>query len=398
MACSAETMKHNNWITCTPVAFRGDEKTFFSRDTGLCCRALQSLGAKAKAVMPGPAWDDEPDVLRVPYNRLSEPAFWREQGADAVVLYSWADPRYTSIAKAIKDGGLKLFLNMDTDGLISPFIEPSDYVRKLWVEERLKRGFLAGSLRSLCRLGWQCAGLHKHFSRLRHMDCADAIGTVSPVAVERIKRYVRFFGRNDIAQKIHYVSHPVDPAMRYTGCVKQVEVVAVGRWDEPVKRPDMLVDVAVGVLSRHPDVQFVIVGKDAARCAAEIAVRIPFAQDRAVGYERLEHDQLCEQMSRAQISLCTSRSESFHIASGEALLCGCSVVAPRRIQMPSFLHFIDEGRSGRLSDDHAEALADAVLMELAAWRNGERDPTTIAQSWRNRVGADEVVCRIDALI
>jgi glycosyltransferase involved in cell wall biosynthesis len=392
-------MNYKKWITCTPVAFSGDEKTFFSRDSGLCCRALQALGASAKVVMPEPAWDDVPDVLRVPYARLSNPEFWREQGVAAVILYSWADPRYTTIAEAIKKGGVKLYLNMDTGGLISPFVEPMAYVRIVWVVQRQKQGVLFGTINTLCRVGWQCVGLHKHFSRLRHMAAADAIGVVSPIAAERVRKYARFFGRNDIAKKVHFVSHPIDQTMQYTGGDKQEMVIAVGRWDDIAqKRPEILIDVALKVLSRHPSVQFVIVGKDATRCTAEIATRIPEAKERIFGYERLDHGRLCELMDQSQISLCTSLFESFHIASGEALFCGCSIVSPQSPFLPSLSYFIDEGRSGRLSADNPEALAAAVLAELASWKAGERDAATIAEIWRGRIAADVVVQQIDKLL
>ena len=391
-------LKLKSWITCTPVAFRGDEKTFFRRDSGLCCRTLQALGVQAKALMPEPAWDDEPDLLRAPYARLCDPEFWREQGADAVILYSWAEPRYTAVAEAIRAGGLKLYLNMDTGGLFSPFVEPAAYARGIWAAECKKRGRLSGTISALCRLGGSCVRLDRHFSRLRHMNCADVIGVVSPIGAERVRKYVLFFGRHDIARKVHFVSHPIDQTMHYTGCPKRESVVAVGRWDDSVKRPEVLMDVAVKVLSRHPAVQFVIAGKDATRCAAEIAMRIPEAKDRVFGYERLEHDQLCEQMSLSQISLCTSRSEGFHTASAEALLCGCSIVSPQSPYLPSLPYFIDGGLSGRLSKNNPDALADAVLAELEAWKAGERDAAAIAKTWRGRVAADVAIRRVDELL
>jgi len=391
-------MNYKKWITCAPKPFPGDEKTFFSRDSGLCCRALQALGAQAKVVMPAPARNDEPDVLRVPYKRLSDPQFWRAQGADAVIFYSWSDPRYTAIAQAIKDGGLKLYVNIDSEGLFSPFVEPWAYIRIIFKVECQTRGLVLGSLMASCRLGWQSVALHKHFSRLRHMNCADAIGVVSPIATARVKKYARFFGRKDVAQKIHFVSHPIDSTMRYSGESKQEMVIAVGRWDDSVKRPEVLVAVAAKVLAQNPTVRFVIAGKDSVRCAAEIAANVPEAKDRVVGYERLEHDQLCAQMSRAQISICTSRSESFSIASGEALLCGCSIVSPKSPYLPSLPYFIDGGRSGRLSENNSEALAEAVLAELEAWKTGERDAKTIAQAWRGRIAADVVVQQIDELL
>lgn len=391
-------MTYKDWITCTPVAFRGDEKTFFSRDSGLCSRTLQALGAQAKVVMPEPEWDDESDVLRVPYGRLGDPGFWREQNSEAVIYYSWADPRHTPIARAIKAAGLKLFINIDTGGLISPFVEPWAYIRMIMVSEVQRKGWGLGSLFTACRLVYQCVGIHKHLLRLRHMNYADAIGVVSPIGAERIKRYARFFGRDDIARKIHFVSHPIDQAMNYGGCSKYEQIIIVGRWDDSVKRPELLIAVAVKVLSRNTTVRFVIVGKEATRCVAEIEAQTSESNGRVVGYERLEHDQLCEQMCLSQISLCTSYSEGFHTVSGEALLCGCSIVAPLSPYLPSLTYFVGEGHSGRLSKNNPDSLAEAVLMELVAWQHGRRDPAAIANTWSGLVGCRAVVQKIDALL
>lgn len=390
---------HNkNWITCTPIAFRGDKTTFFSRDSGLCCRALQALGANAKAVMPEPAWDDEPDVLRVPFARLSDPEFWRAQGADAVILYSWAAPKYTSIAEAIHAAGVKLFLNIDSEGLISPFVEPMSYIRLKFSAAQRDQGFFRGSLTAFCNLMWQYIGLHRHLSRVRHMAVADVVGLVSPIAAERFRKYVHFLGRPDLVHKIQFVSHPIDDILQYKGCVKTETILAIGRWNDSVKRPELLIDVAERVLRHHPTAQFIIVGKDATRCVAEIAARVPFAQGRLTSYESLSHEELRSKMTTAQISLCTSRSEGYHLSSGEALLAGCSVVSPRAPALPSLAFFIYGGLSGRLSENNADALAEAVIAELEVWKSGERDAWLIARSWQVRISAEAVVQQIDKLL
>lgn len=380
------------------MAFQGDEKTFFSRDSGLCCRALQSLGVQAKVVMPEPAWNDEADVLRASIEQFCDPGFWRAQEAEAVILYSWAHPKYTSVAEAIHAAGLKLFVNIDTVGLNSPFVEPWAYFHEVWIMAKQKNKLPMALPYFFSRLVWQYFGLHRHFFRLRHMACADAIGVVSPIAAERMRKYARFFGREDIACKIHFVSHPIDSTMQYSGEKKLEQVIAVGRWDDPEKQPEWLIRAAVSILLRNATVRIVIAGKEASRCAAEIVAAVPDAKDRVLGYERLDHDELCRQMSSSQISLCTSFNESFHIASGEALLCGCSAVSPDSPFLPSLPYFIDEGRSGRLSENNPAALADAVLAELVAWKSDQRDAAAIAQIWRERIASQAVVKQIDRLL
>ena len=391
-------LKNKKWITCTPIAFRGDEQTFFSRDSGLCCRALQSLGCEAKVVMPEPAWDDEPDVMRVRYDQLSDPAFWREQDAEAVIFYSWAHPRYADLARAIKDAGLKLFVNVDTGGLFSLFVEPRAYIRLLWSAEREKRGWLVGVASVALRLAWQCVGIHRHLSRLKHLECADAIGVVSPIAAERVQKYVRVFGRNDIAKKITFIPHPINPRMKYNGAKKEKKVIAVGRWYDPVKRPDLLMEIAAELLSQDPSVRFVVVGKDATRIASRIKETFHSAQERVFGFERLEHEQLCEQLHSSQVSLCTSRSESFHIASGEALLCGCSIVGPASPLLPPLPYFTSGEVAGRLAEDSVLALVAAIREEFGLWQSGQRDADMISEVWRERIEAQAVVQHIDQLL
>jgi glycosyltransferase involved in cell wall biosynthesis len=391
-------LKGRKWITCTPRAFRGDEKTFFGRDSGLCCRALQQLGAEAKVVMLEPAWDDEPDVMRVAYERLEDPRFWRERNVDAVILYSWAKPIHTAIAEAIHDSGTKLYLNMDTGGLISPFVEPCAYSQAIWRAELQKHGVLRGAVRTVFRIAGSCVRLDRHFSRLRHMAAADVIGVVSPVGAERIRKYARFFGRKDVAQKVFFVSHPIDSKLHYDGSLKAPSVIVIGRWDDSVKQPQVMMDVAVHVLRQHPAVRFSIVGKEAMKCAMEVVERVPHAKDRIAGHERLEHDELSRLMSKTQVSLCTSRSEGFHTVSAEALMCGCSVVGPRAPGLASLPYFVDEGRSGRLCKNTSEALSNAVLEELDAWAAGDRDAGEIARIWRSRLSAENVMARIDSLL
>lgn len=389
-----------NWIACTPLSFPGTQDGFFSRDSGLCCRTLQALGAGARVVMPEPAHPgDMADVLRVPRERLNDPGFWRAQHADAVILYSWADPRYTPVARAIKLSGARLFVNLDSYGWFSPIGAPGEYISAMFAAEFGKHGKAFGALRAGARLTFQILARRRHAARLRHMAWADAVGVVSPAAAQRVSEYVRGFHRPDVAAKVHFVPHPVDEIMRYDGRVKQPAVLAVGRWDDVAqKRPELLVEVAATVLARDPAARFTIVGVDANRCVERIRAQCPRSAGRVAGAEHMSHPELQQALSAAAISLCTSRYESFHIASGEALLCGCTVVGPRSPLLPSLDYFSDGGNSGRLSENTAPSLAATVLAELDAWRRGLRAPAAIAGVWRERIAASAVVGRIERLL
>ncbi|MEG0426538.1 MAG: hypothetical protein RR553_01425, partial [Akkermansia sp.] len=109
------------WITCTPIGFHGDEESFFSRDTGSFCRAFQNIGVDCTPVLPLEADKntklvDAPDLLRTDYKNLKDPKWWKQQNADAVLFYCWANYRYVPISKAIKKAGLKLVLYQDEVG------------------------------------------------------------------------------------------------------------------------------------------------------------------------------------------------------------------------------------------------------------------------------------------
>lgn len=389
-----------NWITCTPRSFPGTEEGFFSRDSGLCCRALQALGAHARVVMPEPAHSgDHTDIMRVPMARLGDPEFWRVQRAEAVILYSWTDPRFMPVARAIKLGGARLFVNLDSDGWFSPIDAPLEYTSAVFAAEREKHGWAPGALRAGGRMICQTVGFRRHRLRLQHMAWADAVGVVSPIAAQRVRAYADKFHRPDISAKVHFVPHPIDEIMLYEGQAKQATVVAVGRWDAKAqKRPEVLVKVAVVVLARDPTARFLIVGADADRCVERIRSHSPREAGRVASAERLSHAQLQQTLCGAMISLCNSRYESFHIVSGEALLCGCTVVGPRSPLLPSLDYFTDGGSSGRLAEDTPPALAEAVLAELGAWRQGLRAPAAIAGTWRGRIAVHAVIGRIEKLL
>jgi glycosyltransferase involved in cell wall biosynthesis len=390
---------YKKWITCTPVSFRGEERVFFSRDSGLCCRALQSLGAEARVVMPEPVWDDEPDVQRAPYRSLHDSAFWKEQQVEAVILYAWADPRYACIAKAIRKAGIRLFLNMDTGGLFSAFVEPRSCVSAVMQKEWAECGRVAGTAMGVLRLAWQVLGLHRHYLRLCHMDAAHAIGVVTPIATERVKKYVRRLGRSDLIDRIHFLPHPINPVMEFKQSDRERAVIAVGRWDDLVKRPALLVSTGRQLLQRDGAVRIIIVGRNATLCRAQMVEGSPGWRERVEAFERLEHDALCERINRVQILLCTSRSESFFAAGAEALLCGSSVVGPQSPLLTPLEYFVGEGRSGRLATASSpDLLAEAVLLELDAWNRGERDAAAIAKYWRERLVAEAVVQQVDDLL
>ena len=95
----------------------------------------------------------------------------------------------------------------------------------------------------------------------------------------------------------------------------------------------------------------------------------------------------------SQVAYCPSVFESFHIASGEALCCGCSVVAARSDSLAAFQWFAQDGAGTLASKDDTEGHLNALKEELASWESGHRNPESIALLWGGRLHADRVAAQ-----
>jgi glycosyltransferase involved in cell wall biosynthesis len=379
--------------TCTPVRFEGDH-TFFSRDSGLCCRGLQMIGVDSRALMPGPPMEgDEPDLIRTDYSNLESPDWWRSLGLDGLMFYSWADGRYTNIARAVKRAGIRLMVNMDTWGLISPRIDERAFWQTALGIDVRRHGVFAGPPIALVKtlaayIPWRC-----DLPRLAHLEQADAIGVLSPSAAEWIKEFCRIYNRDDLASRVRMLPHPVAPYLRYDGTPKRPRVLCIGRWDDPVqKNPQLAVAAIAHVLSRKPECDAVIIGSGIQKIESLVRkANIPPSRIRILDKQR--HTELVAHFNSAQISLCSSYYEGGHIVSEEALCCGCSVVAPDLPALRTF-RFYASKHSGQLGGNTPETLGAALCDEFEHWSKGARDPIAISQHWCEELHADRVAGQI----
>lgn len=384
------------WFTCTPVRFQGNIG-FFARDSGLMSCGLNELGIDSRSVMPGPAMaDDDPRLIRTDYTNLVDPSWWASHHLDGVVLYSWADPKFTKVAHAIKEAGILLVINMDSSGVLSIWTDGFLYITfrlryAMFLRGRVK-GFLyfcVGLLRSLLFLPVD-------LPRLRHMQAADLIGAVTPLALTRIQRYAMWFGYRDVASKVRLLHHPVSSYTAYHGDNKGKVIVALGRWtqNDLVKRPRLLLAIIARLLSENAEYHFEIVGRYDYILTDGIAA-LPIGHQRRVKlYGLLPNHEVAKVLSGARISLCTSSNESFHIASAEALCAGCSVVGLRS-PVIAFLKYVEDLNYASLADrDHPEAYVNALQHEISLWKTGSRDPVEISSTWSAKLHAPAVAAEI----
>lgn len=389
------------WYTGTPVDFGGGPD-FFARDSGLLCRGFQALGMASRAVMPGaPRPDDEPAVLRTEAANLRSAEWWAGLGIDGVVLYAWGSPRFLPVARAIRQAGIFLVLNQDNGGLVSPSID-----FKAWLREQ---AVLTGAGR-VPGGWWRAAGrvakglttglLLGDALRARHLSQGDVIGCVSPVAAEHHRTFCRRHGGGELARKVAVVPHAVDPRYRLDQyAVREVAVAAVGRWhDLAQKRPERLMEGAVMLLAREPDVVLHIVGAITDPLRSWQEALDPALRSRIHLRGRLDPADLAAMWSRVQVGWCPSAFESFHIASGEALCCGASVVASDSPSLSSFRWFTGEGDGRLAASDDAAGHVDAIVAELAAWREGRRSADDISRRWSARLHAPAVAGMLVAMM
>ncbi len=391
------------WLTCTPVRFSGD-KTFFARDSGLLCKGFQEIGVECKAIMPGPPMegDQAEDLIRTNYKNLENPDWWRQQHANGVVLYAWGRGRYRKIASAIRKAGLPLISNMDTSGVIGIV---SGIPLFLGVTSRLSRQRFGNTWRAQLdralkiAYGFLIFPIKVDIPRALHLRNSTIVSCVTPTAAERIRKACRWYGGENLAAKVEFIPHPIAPYMRYDPEVlKSDTIVAVGRWNDKVQKdPALLVKIIDKVCAADSSVTFKIVGNMPSTISHLFSLLNTKHKNRIHVCGVVPNAELRGILMTAQILLCSSSYESFHIASGEALCCGVSIVGPDLPEIPSMDYFATPPH-GRNAHRSAEALAASTLEELSDWRNGLRDPILISKLWSARIHAPRVAAKILNLI
>lgn len=366
--------KYRKIYTCTPVAFHANDG-FFIRDSGLIASTLRTLGIDSRCIMPLPYYDDDQreHLIRTEYSNLTSPEWWKSTGIDALILYSWASPKFIPVARAIRKSGIKLIIHLDTSG----YFDGAD-----WNKLNL--------LQKICR---KTKTKLVDFLRAIHLKYAHVI-TVSLPTAEMIGKRL-FFGKW-FRDKVFYTPCPVAPNFFYdSSIIRERRVICVGRWSESdgdaVKRPEFMIQTAKAIVTSDDTVQVDIYGRIGARVQALYDSFSYDVQKRINLKGAVKNHDLPPVYNSSMVSICTSRSEGTHIASCEALCCGCSLVIPPRKSL-HVLHWYTSENSGTIADeDTPESMAKAVIKELELWNKKERTPKDISEHWANCFHADKVM-------
>lgn len=346
------------FATCTPVAFHANDY-FYTRDTGLICRELQQLGHECRVVMPLPAHaDDLPGsaLLRVERRKLYQASWWQQLGIDAVILYSWGDPRYTGIARAIRKAGLRLIVHFDSSGELHEHLQ-----------------------RPGCRIINKIKDILINRLRSRHLDYAQVITTSRP-CIEALRKDA-YYGPA-LAAKCHEFPTPVEACFSYNGGTKSPRIISVGTWQLPVKRANMLMKTLLLTLLEHNNAEADICGAASPAMQEWHQMLPPYLRSRVHLHGQCTHQQLCALYNEASVLLCTSASEGSHGASAEALCCGCSIVCPPRPLLNVVRWYTTRNSGTVAAEDTAESLSAALLYELKLWDQGHRQAAQIDATWQ----------------
>ena len=347
--------------------------------------------------MPLPAHaEDEAHLIRADRKELEDPRWWHKHGTDAVVLFAWAMPQYTPIARAIKISGAKLMLYLDAAGFWSPWSDGFSWFRSYWNFNTRTHGRAIGIPRFL--LGALRQSVPRLFAipRLEQLALADVIGTGSPGALRRTINYARTFGFANITSRIVLSPPAIAEHFSYQGERKRTRVICVGRWyqeDWAQKNPKLLLLSLASFLGRRPDYEAIIVGR-----GAKDLRRLwfyPTALDELPlrFIDAIPNKELTTLYKESRISLCTSYHESFHLASFEAACCGCSIVALDSHDVPA-LHWLAQSNGTLASAESPASFSDALVKEVEAWETENRIPYLASQKWCNLLHSTKSAARV----
>lgn len=382
------------------MSFVGDQR-FFTRDTGLLCRGFQATGHDCVVVMPGEKHPDEPDdLVRCSHDKLTDTQWWKSLHVDCVILYAWGDPRHLPVAKAIRGAGIKLVQSLDTVGMFSPYADFGSWLG-ITREEIMIPDPLPRRIRRVARIFRDLMPCLYDIRRVGMLSECELLATVSPSAMDSVASYVRSLSGLDISGKLRIIPHPVSMKMVYRGEEKSNRLLVVGRWsdsDKAQKDPLLTLRVIAEFLSNNATWEAYVIGWGAQSLHDTLQGINHSVESRLHFEDFIHHDRLQSLYATSRIHLCASRYESFHIASAEALCCGCSVVVAGNYLLSPTRWFCQQDSGTAAVSRKVGDLVDALSAEAHAWSVGNRDAAGISKDWCSMLHADRIADSIANLM
>jgi len=355
-----------------------DNNIHLSKCSGQIALGLQDIGNEVKIIRlkTFDNKDSKNNNLVLSINRAESQniEWWQSQHIDAVIFYSWLQPKYNPIIKTAKDAGIQVILKLDSDGRLQPPIgKPYE-------------GFLYNISRYIKH------SLLDESKRLLQSELADAIVIESPTAAANLAYCFNFWTNNHgekLINKLNIIGNPVtdDIISSAVNKFKTRNIISIGRWDSYQKNKPALIFAANHFLNKFPEYTFTIIGKGINISEFDLQIR-----NRVSIYEALPHEKIGEYLATAQVLFMPSKFEGMPISGGEALCSGCSICGT---PIESLLYLSQGGLCGTLSSDFSNlALLSALELDVIKWNQTYYDPTDIAYFWRQKLNRKTIAAQI----
>lgn len=377
-------------VVVIPLPYRRDGG-FWVRDAGLLVRAFRRLGLRSTLValsgedsITEPIGFEQDGLILGTIDELRSPEWWNAVSPDAVVLFGWGLHHFEEVRQAFRGITPLLAEHTDSDGMRSPRVGTGRFWYLAWAQSMDRRGAVhpwgwstlpSALWASLWTLYCLAVSSTRGAAAAEIASRIPVLLTESPVALSRTTEWFRSYGYP--AKNLHLCPHSIDLEhipLPGKAQKKPNRIIAVGRWTSFQKNFPLALRVAMEFLKERTDYEFHFVGDTPAS---------PPSVDRVIFHGRIAHSDLGQLLAGSNILFASSRYESFHLAAGEALCGGCSVVLPACIPTAEWFASQDSGTVAPALT--VREMTKALLAEACQWDAGKRDAHAIASYWRTRL-------------
>jgi len=318
--------------------------------------------------------------------QMASTEFWRAQRLEAALVYTWMGGSRETV-DALVGAGVRVVSKGDTDGQLGIRVHPVACFRRMVYSQISPLEKIRAAWFWLKKYLW----LHRAEDRrvLENLERSGSTIVETPSARAGIARFLSAYGREDLLAKIHLIGNPVSIDLVESAVPdKQRKVVAVGRWDDPVKDERLLAAALKRFLHGGREVEVVVLGGGASHW---LSVLEGHPRVRLMG--AVPHAEIVAHLADAQVCLVTSHWEGCMMAAHEMLAMGGTLAGARIPLLADLSDFATLAHSRR-----PEEVAVALDTELDAWRKRRRQADQIAAHWRPRLHPHGVARRVAELM
>jgi len=383
------------------VLFDGYAPLHENKDPGLIALGLSRIGCSVTLLALPKAELIEyksPFTIMTPdAEKLGQASFWRGLSADVVICYTWLEPAYNSIIRAICTSGKKVVVKADLDGRLGYPVMPRQIERQMAVNPSprslwhwFRHRWLFGEYRELF-----AARLEERTEQIR---MANRVIIETPKAHDNIQRFFAYWNRPELIKKFNVISNPVaDDVSTSRLLPKQNIVASAARWDDLLAKNTLaMLKCARKFLEDNKDWRLRLLGQGEALLDESVSTWPNDIGERVQILGTVTHDKMPRLLGDARMFFMPSNWESWSLASSEAVCMGCTIVGTPLEP----LYFLSrQGFSGTIASNFSsDSILHALKIDKSKHEHDKYDPTEIAGYWRPKLSLNEVALQIHELV